>query len=347
MNDAPLLNPNSSSLSNPASESAADRLAEPPVGRILEILRQGQRFLVSSHARPDGDAIGSMLAMGFLLEAIGKQADLVSADDVPKAYRSLPGADRIRTQSSGFVRYDAVILLECDGLERTRLEGLDGQFLINIDHHLSGRAFGRINWIDHHAASVGELVYRLVRAAGVALTPAMATCLYTTVLTDTGGFRWGAVTAATFTWAAELVAAGADPVALATRVYFSVPMAKMRLINCTFMRLQREGALVWSVILDEDVRRAQAAEEDCEGIVQMLTSIEGVEVAAFLREDASGALRMSLRSKGRVNVAALAEQLGGGGHETASGGTLPAPFAAACDRVLAALRQAMVALVDA
>lgn len=337
MKDAPLRNPD-------PSASGARFQTETPVGLILETLRQGQRFLVCSHARPDGDAVGSVLAMGFLLETLGKQADLVSADAIPAAYRSLPGAEKIRIARSDFDRYDAVILLECDGLARTQLDGLDGQFLINIDHHLSGRAFGRINWIDRHASSVGELVYRLIKAAGVALTPALATCLYTTVLTDTGGFRWGAVTAATFTWAAELVAAGADPVALASRVYFSVPMAKMRLINCAFMRLQREGALVWSVIRDEDVRRAEAAEEDCEGIVQMLTSIEGVEVAAFLREDADGALRMSLRSKGRVNVAALAEQLGGGGHESASGATLPAPFDPALERVLARLRQAMANL---
>lgn len=340
MKDAPLRNPD-------PSASGARFQTEAPVGLILETLRQGRRFLVCSHARPDGDSVGSVLAMGLLLEALGKQADLVSADAIPAAYRSLPGAEKIRIAHSNFDRYDAVILLECDGLARTRLEGLEDQFLLNIDHHLSGRAFGNINWIDHQAASVGELVYRLIKAAGVALTPAMATCLYTTVLTDTGGFRWGAVTAATFTWAAELVAAGADPVELAARVYFSVPMTKMRLINCAFMRMQREGALIWSVIRDEDVRRAEAAEEDCEGIVQMLSSIEGVAVAAFLREDADGALRLSLRSKGRINVAAFAEQLGGGGHRAAAGATLPAPFDEARERVLATLRQAMATLVDA
>jgi len=343
MSDAPLLNPNSSALSGLAPESTDERQAEAPIGPILEVLREGRRFLVSAHTRPDGDAVGSMLAMGQLLEAIGKQADLVSADGVPATYLGLPGADRIRVQQSGFDRYDAVILLECDSLERTRLEGLEGQFLINIDHHLSGRGFGHVNWIDCHAASVGELVYRLIKAAGVALTPAMATCLYTTLLTDTGGFRWGSVTAATFFLAGELVAAGADPVAIAKQVYFSIPMARMKLTNRAFMNLQCEGALAWSWIYDEDVRRAQALEEDCEGIVQMILAIAGIEVAAFVRELPEGGLRLSLRSKGQVNVAALAEQLGGGGHQTASGGTLAGPFEQARDRVLSVLRPAMAA----
>ena len=189
-----------------------------PLAAILEVLGKGERFLVTSHARPDGDAVGSMLAFGILLEQMGKHADLVTADHVPSQYRGLPGAANIRSSQTLPGPWDAVILLECDGLDRSGLPGLDRFFLINIDHHLSGRPYANLNWIDYQAPSVGEMVYRLAMAAGAQLTPQMAACLYTTVLTDTGGFCYGTVRASTFGWAQELVLAGADPVALAEEV---------------------------------------------------------------------------------------------------------------------------------
>src|SRR5579871_4034285 len=131
------------------------------VAAILEVLRQGERFLVCSHSRPDGDAVGSMLATGMLLEQMGKRADLVTADRIPSIYRGLPGADGIRTALRVHGPYDAVILLECDGLERAKLRGLEPFFHINIDHHATGQQFAHLNWIDRHAASVGEMVHRL------------------------------------------------------------------------------------------------------------------------------------------------------------------------------------------
>jgi hypothetical protein len=187
---------------------------------ILKALGHGERFLVCSHARPDGDAVGSMLAMGMLIKQMGKRADLVSADRIPNIYRGLPGAQEIHSALRVHGPYDAAILLECDGLARTRLHGLGNFPILNIDHHASGRAFGQLNWIDCRAASVGELVYRLVKAAGVTVTPEMATCLYVTVLTDTGGFCYGSTQASTFELARELVLAGADPIRIAQDVYF-------------------------------------------------------------------------------------------------------------------------------
>jgi len=189
------------------------------VGKILRVLRQGERFLVCSHARPDGDAVGSMLATGMLLRQMGKYADLVTVDRVPDIYRDLPGADTIRSAIHVHGPYDAVILLECDGLDRASLGGMEKFFLINIDHHISGLPYADLNWIDYQAASAGELVYALVKAAGATVTPEMATCLYTTVLTDTGGFCYGATRAATFALARELVLAGADPIRIAQSVF--------------------------------------------------------------------------------------------------------------------------------
>jgi len=308
---------------------------------ILEVLRSGERFLVCSHAHPDGDAVGSVLAMGMLLAQMGKQADLVTADRVPIVYRGLPGASDLRSAMRVHGPYDAAILLECDGLERTGLLGLEPFYQINIDHHVSGREFADLNWIDCRAASVGELVYRLVKAAGATVTPEMATCLYTTVLTDTGGFCYGSMQASTFGLAQELVLAGADPIRIAQSVYFSTSPSKLLLLGAALSNLHREGRVAWLWISNNDMIRSCAAEEDCEGIVNFAVAIAGVETAAFLRELPEQRIRMSLRSKGRVNVAAIAERLGGGGHESAAGCTLDGPLTEALHRILAELRSGL------
>jgi phosphoesterase RecJ-like protein len=310
-----------------------------PAAAILEVMRKGERFLVCSHSRPDGDAVGSMLAMGMLLKQMGKSADLVTADRIPTIYRGLPGAEAIRTALRVHGPYDAVILLECDGIGRAKLRGLDAFFLVNIDHHVSGRPFGNLNWIDCSAASVGEIVYRLVRAAGGTVTPEMATCLYTTVLTDTGGFCYGSTNASTFELARELVVAGADPLAIAQEVCFSTQTAKILLLGAALANLKREGRLAWLWVTHGDMIRTCAAEEDCEGIVNFAICISGVEAAAFLRELPDHRVRLSLRSKGKMNVAAVAEQLGGGGHETAAGCTMEGPLPAALERILSLLRE--------
>lgn len=308
---------------------------------ILQALREGEKFLVCSHSRPDGDAVGSMLAMGMLLRQMGKRVDLVAADRVPAVYRDLPGAKEIRHAMRVHGPYDAVVLLECDGLERTRLRGLERMFHINIDHHASGKEFGKLNWIEREATSVGELVYRLVKAAGYAATPEMATCLYTTLLTDTGGFCYGTLRPGTFALAAELVEAGADPVHIAREVYFANPFSKMLLLGKALSTLRRDGPLAWVSVTQQDMVDAGAAEEDCEGVVNFALSIAGIEAAVFLRELPEGRIRLSLRGKGKVNVASIAERLGGGGHENAAGCTLDGPMQRATDEILEALCREM------
>jgi phosphoesterase RecJ-like protein len=330
--------------SHPNSKAPDDPTAQAifspgdPVAAILSVLRRGERFLVCSHARPDGDAVGSMVAMGMLLEQMGKRVDLISADRVPGVYRGLPGTDNIRSVMRVHGQYDAVILLECDGLPRTRLQGLEKFFQINIDHHVSGLEFANLNWIDRHAASVGEMVYRLVQAAGGHVTSAMAQCLYATLLTDTGGFCYGSTTAATFALARDLVLAGADPITIAREVYFSVATSKLLILGAALTSLKREGRLSWLSVTHHDMVRCCAAEEDCEGIVNYAVSITGVEAAAFLRELPERRIRVSLRSKGRVNLAALAARLGGGGHENAAGCTLEGPLSRALEEILGELR---------
>jgi bifunctional oligoribonuclease and PAP phosphatase NrnA len=318
--------------------SAMPTLAN-PLEEILQVIREGERFLVCSHSSPDGDAVGSVLAMGMFLESLGKRADLVTADRIPAVYRRLPGAEAIRTAMRVHGPYDAAILLECDSFERTRLRGLERFPIVNIDHHVSGRPWGQFNWIDHGAASVGELVSRLIKAADGTITPEIATCLYTTLLTDTGGFTYGALRASTFALAEELVLAGADPIRISQNTYYRTPLSKLLLLGAALNNLHREDRVAWLWVTQHDLERTCAAEEDCEGIVNYALSLADVEAAVFLRELPERRIRMSLRSKGKINVAAIAQSLGGGGHENASGCTVDGPLPRALDEIKTELRK--------
>ena len=308
------------------------------VTEVLKQIERRERFVLTSHARPDGDAVGYVLACSQILRAMGKEAQVVLADGVPRIYRPLPFTDTVieRTEING--DYEAAIVLECDSIQRTRLEGLDRKFLISIDHHLSGRPFAHVNWIDPAACATGELVYRLARQAGVPISPEVATCLYTAVMTDTGSFMFQGTNEHTFALARELVLAGADPAACARNIYFAHSTAKMRLLGYALSNLHREGPLAWIWVTREQMDRAGAIDEDCEGLVNYSLAIHGVEVAAFFRELADGRYRVSLRSKGQLNVATVAERFGGGGHQCASGCSLDGPLSVAVARVLAQLR---------
>jgi len=309
------------------------------VQEVLKQIGQRDRFVLTSHARPDGDAVGSALACCQILHAMGKEAQVVLRDGVPRIYRSLPQADRVIQADQVNGNYQAAILLECDSIQRTRLSGLEDRFLISIDHHLSGRPFAHVNWIDPQAVATAEMVYRLAREAGVRISAEIATCLYTAVLTDTGSFMFQGTNQRTFALARELVQAGADPSACARNVYFGHSTAKMRLLGAALSGLQQEGRLAWICVTQKQMQQYQAREEDCEGLVNYVLSIQDVEVAAFFRELPDGRYRVSLRSKGGLNVAAVAEQFGGGGHECASGCAVDGPLSAATELLLARLRQ--------
>jgi phosphoesterase RecJ-like protein len=305
---------------------------------VLREINERKRFVISSHARPDGDAVGSALALAEVLRHMGKRADVVMRDPVPVIYQPLPFAETVIHAHTVEGQYDAAILLECDSVQRSRVEGLERYFLINIDHHLSGRAFAQVNWIDPAACATAELIWRLARTAGVEITPEIATCLYTAVLTDTGSFCYAGTNAGTFSLAQELVRCGADPVYIAHHVYFANPTSKMRLLGAALANLHRENDLAWMYCTREDFARSGALEEDAEGLVNYALAIGGVEVAVFLRELPNERFRVSLRSKGTLNVAAVAERFGGGGHQCASGFSIEGPLSLAVERVLASLR---------
>lgn len=306
---------------------------------VLQQIEQRDRFVLTSHARPDGDAVGSVLACCQVLRAMGKRAEIVLHDGVPRIYRSLPFADQVLQADRVTGNYDAAIILECDSIHRTRLEGLQDRFLISIDHHVSGRPFAHVNWIDPQAVATGEMVFRLAREAGTPFSPEIATCLYTALMTDTGSFMFQGTNEHTFALARELVLAGADPSHCARSIYFAHSVAKMRLLGEALRNLNTDGRVGWAWVTQEQMDHWDAKEEDCEGLVNYVLSIGEVEVAAFLRELPGGRFRVSLRSKGQLNVARVAERFGGGGHECASGCSVDGPLSHAVGQILEMLRR--------
>ncbi len=307
---------------------------------ILACIQESQRFLVVSHARPDGDAVGSTLAMGAILHQLGKSVDMVLSDAVPAIYRTLPGVERIRqSRVIDPNAYDVAIILECDGTGRTGIAGMDAMPLVNIDHHLTGCAYATLNWIDPDASAVAAMVYEVAISLGAKVTPAIATCLYTALLTDTGSFTYPGTSAETFTLAHQLIALGAKADSVARDVLYSVPAARIRLLGIALSRMEIQDSVAWTYITQADLTETEATDEDSEGTVNYLISIANVEAAAFLREmpGEPQTFRLSLRSKSKVDVSLIASMCGGGGHRNAAGCTVPGPLNVAVERILAPL----------
>jgi phosphoesterase RecJ-like protein len=321
---------------------------EASISALLALVHERHSFLITSHAGPDCDAIGTSLGLMYLLQAMGKQATVVLADPVPSLCRNLPGVGQIaQTLPPGPV--DALIILECDTFERTgftraQFEAVKPGITINVDHHLSGKPYADFNWIDPAAAAVGEMVYLLALASGATITQAAATCLYAAVLADSGAFTFPATSATTFALASHLVELGASPSGIAQDVLYSIREARARLLGIALSRFQIDGPVCWTAIALAEKQRIGAIVEDCEGIVNQLIGIDGVHAAVLVRElHEPNAFRLSLRSKGQVDVASVARQHGGGGHLNASGCTLQGPLQKVLDSILPALQAACAA----
>ncbi len=296
---------------------------------LLRRLRQGNRFLLTSHMNPDGDAIGSALGLARILRKLGKSAVVWLRDATPSIYRPLPGSERIHTGAeppAGFPDvFDAAIVLECPSLDRTGLEAmLPAVDLLNVDHHLGNQHYGAINWVDTAAPAVGELVYRLAQGLHVQLDPETATCLYLTLVTDTGGFRFSNATPQAFEAAAALVREGAHPEQVSLWLYESQPLASIRLLGEMLRTLTlHAGGRIATVELDPEMfARAEAGPGDAEGLIDHPRSIAGVDAVAMIKRREDGSAKVSLRSRGNVDIEKIARQHGGGGHKNAAGFTL-------------------------
>jgi phosphoesterase RecJ-like protein len=294
------------------------------LSQVVELIENRKNFAVTSHTKPDGDSLGSSLGLYWLLRALNKNVEVLMRDEAPQAYAKLPGAQDIIITPAVEKNYDAVFVIECSGIDRPGLIDLEKQFVVNIDHHSTTALFGAINWIDSTASAVGEMIYNLCKAIGVRPTKEIAECIYTALITDTGSFHYSNTSERTFKIASELVRAGVKPAKVAQNVFNSHRWNKLELLKEVLSTVKRDatGRIAWMFQTIEMKERAGASDEDSDNFVNYPMSVGDIEAVAFIKECAPGVYRISLRSKGDVNVARVAEKFGGGGHRNAAGCTL-------------------------
>ncbi len=292
--------------------------------QIAKTLRKSRNVLIVCHVGPDGDCLGSAVALQLALRHLGVDAVVGSADGVPETFLFLPGVDRIVTTPPS-TPFDAGVAMECSTLERAGVFApalAASKVLINIDHHLSNAGYGHLNYWDTTAAAAGEQTYEVIRALGVPLDAAIAQALLTAVVTDTGVFRFPSVTAHILRLAATLIDAGAAVHPVVERVYETKTLGGLRLLGIALTKAQvsGDGQIIWSVITPEILATAGATSQETTGIVGGLRQLRGVRVALLFEVVPEG-VRVSIRSREGVRSNVIAEALGGGGHAGAAGFT--------------------------
>jgi phosphoesterase RecJ-like protein len=296
---------------------------DPSLTQIVEAVRSRQRFVVTSHARPDGDAIGSALAMAFTLRQLGKDVRVVSRDLPPQPMMVFPGVADIEVTPHVDDPGDAVIVMECGDLGRTGITGLERGFVVNIDHHTGNTGYGALNWLDLSAAACGEMVFKLVQALGAPLTFEVATHVYIAILTDTGSFHYSNITPRTFEICRQCMEAGVNPPAVARSIFDSNNLGRLRLFGAVVnrMHLDPSGHIAMLMVDGALTRETGGTYEDTEGLINLPLTVKDILAVAFFKEQGPRQWRVSMRSKGLVDINAVAREFGGGGHKNASGCT--------------------------
>lgn len=293
------------------------------LNKINDLIAAARTFLITTHESPDGDAIGSSLALAHYLAEIGKDVTIHTCDPVPELYRFLPMADAVTTRLPDR-DYDLCFVLDVGEFKRAGAQVTAcrriGAF-INIDHHKTCEHFGAVNLLDTDAAATGVLIYRLIKAAGGSISQSTALCLYVALITDTGSFRYSNANPEAFSIAGELISRGVNAWDIASRLYESQPRARLELLalalaTMVFSDCGRFASL--TVTLDMYKKTGTDAELT-DGFVNYPRSVRGVEVAIFIRELSEKSFKVGFRSKGKVDVSRLAEAFGGGGHHNAAG----------------------------
>ena len=313
------------------------------LSQVVELIENKDRFAITSHIRPDGDSLGSSLGLFWLLRALDKDVEVIMRDPAPHSYQKLPGADAIRVTPAVDRSYDGVFVIECSDIDRPGLIDLEKQFVVNIDHHSTTELFGTVNWIDSTASAVGEMIYNLCKATGVRVTKEIAECVYTALLTDTGSFHYSNTTERTFKIASELVRTGVKPAKSAEAIFGSYHWSKIELLSQVLATARRDesGHVAWMRQTMEMQERTRASDEDADGFVNYPLAVGEIEATALFKECSPGVYRTSLRSKGDVNVAKIAELFGGGGHRNAAGCTLKGDWDEVEQQVVPLLRDAV------
>jgi len=300
--------------------------------QILNHLVDSNNILIASHSNPDGDAVGSLIAMGLALEAINKKVFLYNDSPIPAVYRFLLSVERITQQMDQTIQYDTAVILDCGDLERIgpAVSAVNKvPVVINIDHHVTNTGFGHYQLIDTLACSTAEIIYRLIKKLAVPIDLSIATSIYTGILTDTGSFRFSNTNQAAFAICEEMTERGVKPHNVAQHVYGTYSLARIKLLNLALesIEISDNGKLSIITITQDMLARTGTQPEDVDGMINYARRIEDVSVAILIQENTNGAgnvtnsnhYHVSLRSDGTVDVAAIAAIYGGGGHSTAAG----------------------------
>jgi phosphoesterase RecJ-like protein len=316
--------------------------------KVIEALKSRDNFLITSHVNPEGDSIGSQLAVHYILERLGKRSVMVDHDGVPDNLRFLPGTGSIACEVPEDFHPDTAIVLDCAVKERAGDIGvcLDRtRYIINIDHHVSNEFFGDVNWVEPKASSVGEMVYHIIKNLGMAIEKELAQAMYAAIVTDTGMFTYDNTSKQTHEIAGELITKGVRPNALHREIFEKKSVSDVRLLGRVLgtLKVEENGLLAHM-----GLTRQMYAEEGIDHVstdefINFPRSIKGVEVAVFFKQSYNTPehINVSFRSGGKVNVNIVASRFGGGGHERAAGCTLTGTFADIREKVLAEVARAL------
>jgi len=291
--------------------------------KIINHLKNSNHIIIASHKDPDGDAIGSLIAMGLALEALNKNITLYNESPIPSAYRFLPSVERIVRQIKGTNTYDTAIILDCADFQRIgKLSSVISKIpvIINIDHHITNTIFGNFNLIDTSACAATVIIYNLLKEMALPINSAIATSIYTGILTDTGSFRFSNTTKSAFAICEKMVEAGVDPYNVAMHVYGRYSLGQIKLLNMALesIEISDNGKMSIMILTKNMFDETGTRHEDSNGLINYAKSIENIKIAALIHE-LSHNYHVSLRSDGTVDVAMIAGSFGGGGHYRAAG----------------------------
>lgn len=312
-----------------------------------DFFREGDNFLLLVHEKPDGDAFGSILATAHLLQSLGKSFTLVNDDPVPAKFSIIPMADRFRLPEDVTGTFDTVIAQDCGDRKRLGRSGekliADNARILNIDHHKTNDFFGTENLVDLDAAATCQIIFKVAKELGIEPDLDTATCLYTGLCTDTGGFRYSNTTEEVMLIGAELIRLGVQPYNIIDKVMETMTWPQVQLIREALDGIERDetGRIAWITITRDVLDRVQADDEDVEGLINYPRNVQGVEVGISFRDAAPGKVKVSFRSKYIVDVGEIAVEFGGGGHARASGCTVEGTIEDIKPKVLARVQQAL------
>jgi phosphoesterase RecJ-like protein len=303
---------------------------------IIAVVNQHQRFVILSHIRPDGDAIGSTIALGSTLESMGKDVTYINEDGVPESLVFLPGSDRVKQPTKEVLDIEVAIAVDCANKLRLGENALkmaaNAKLWINIDHHKSNPGYGDLNYIDANSPATGQILYQMITEQGLTLTDEARDSIYVAVSTDTGSFQYSGTTAATYEMAADLVKRGLETGKINEQIYDSFPYRRVALTRelLNTLEISPSGEIADWQLLKKVKHDHDLQPDDSEGLIDMIRSIQGVNVALFFEELMDDSIRVSIRSKiGSIDACEIAQIFGGGGHAKAAGIRMPGPISEA------------------